>query len=196
MQEGSPDPTTSSEPHQAGNEIGAAIAALKESRRDRKLEARNKKPFLPPLRSKRPPLTADETKAMLMERAKRGVEKLRRAEAKRAARAAKRAEAVRLRTIEAGDLVHYGPANESLHVIGVDTARGMLCFAGYPPTIAEIGDCKLERKGNGVAPHEIVGRRKAFGGGWDDDGLYGPDGTLIDDGIEHLGTPKGEADAD
>ena len=71
--------------------------------------------------------------------------------------------------IEAGDSVKHGPTGETWLLLGVDTKRGKVCVAGWPPTMAVLSDCTLTKKGIGISDHERAHRCKEFGCGWDDE---------------------------
>lgn len=74
--------------------------------------------------------------------------------------------------IRAGDSAFHMPSGETWYVLGVNSARGLLCAAGWPPTIANLTDCSLVERGNGLDSDDLALRRKNFGLGWDGDGIF------------------------
>ena len=71
--------------------------------------------------------------------------------------------------IEQGDTVLHKPSGESWFVLGVNYGINKVCIAGYPSTIANLSDCELEEKSNGVLnEQEILHRSKQFGDNWDE----------------------------
>lgn len=69
--------------------------------------------------------------------------------------------------IQAGDTVYYKPSKEMWYLLGVNVDKNRVCVAGYPPTMAELSDCELDEKGNGITEEERMYRDKEFGMDWD-----------------------------
>lgn len=69
--------------------------------------------------------------------------------------------------IQAGDTVYNNPSKETWYVLGVNYNIGVLCVAGYPPTITDISDCVLVSKGMGITDEELKYRNGRFGCGWE-----------------------------
>ena len=69
--------------------------------------------------------------------------------------------------IQAGDAVKHGPSGETWYLLGVDSRRGRVCVAGWPPTEANLSDCTLIEKGKGITLYEYRYRCEKFCGGWD-----------------------------
>lgn len=96
--------------------------------------------------------------------------------------------------IEAGDSVKHIPTGETWYVLGVSHKKNQLCVAGWPPSIAQIDDCVLESKGNGITEEELQARNKIFGINWDEtlcigvDLANGPDRTAYrtPNGLVHV----------
>jgi len=69
--------------------------------------------------------------------------------------------------IQAGDTVCYKPSKETWYLLGVNKAKNRVCVAGYPPKEANLSDCELDEKGNGITEEERMYRDKEFGTNWD-----------------------------
>lgn len=70
--------------------------------------------------------------------------------------------------IHAGDTVYHKPSRETWVVLGVQYSTGRLCVAGWPHTIADIADCNLTERGNGITDEYRTARTQMFGTGWDE----------------------------
>lgn len=73
--------------------------------------------------------------------------------------------------IKAGDSVLHRPTGETWYLLGVNKRHGKVCVAGWPPTIADLADCDLVEKGNGITDDEREYRKRTFGEGWDEETL-------------------------
>ena len=69
--------------------------------------------------------------------------------------------------IQAGDSVKHIPSGETWYLVGVSINRNKVCVAGWPPTVADLSDCVLTEKGNGINGEELEYRNKEFGANWD-----------------------------
>ena len=58
--------------------------------------------------------------------------------------------------------VTHIPSGEDWYVIGVDPKAGKICVAGWPPTIANISDCKDFEVVSELNEKEIEYRAKTF----------------------------------
>lgn len=71
--------------------------------------------------------------------------------------------------IQAGDTVRHLPSGEKLFVLGVESQRERVAFAGWPAGTAAISDCELLFKGSGINLKEREYRNMTFGPVWDDE---------------------------
>jgi len=71
--------------------------------------------------------------------------------------------------IQAGDTVRHGPTGEEWFLLGVNKEKNRVCVAGWPPTMADLSDCTLTEKGNGITEEEKQYRSNKFGPNWDGD---------------------------
>ena len=72
--------------------------------------------------------------------------------------------------IKAGSYVRHIPTGEMWYILGVNKVTGKVCTAGWPQTIANLGDCVLVEEGDGITKEELEYRDKEYGANWDRDG--------------------------
>lgn len=69
--------------------------------------------------------------------------------------------------IQEGDTARHKPTGEEWYLLGVNKERNRVCVAGWPPTMADLSDCELVKKGSGISKTELEYRREQYGYNWD-----------------------------